>query len=353
MEPAFRDGFILGLLIGEGHFGLNDGRAEVIIEMHSRHEPLLRWLGDQIPGSKLYGPRVRDGSPSFRWVARSTALREHLIPRLESLPFRELDPHAFSRYERMKSLSGLDGASASVAYPPAVPSIHHPIELARRFNLDDDVGFRLDDLLDALAAEPDPPTTIRDRADAIERHLADSLEALSIPGVREAARIADIGAGAGFPGLALAVALPDAEVDLIESVRRKCQVIERLAAAAEATRARAVPVRVEDWAVERGREHYDVVTARAVASLPVLLEYAAPLLVRGGTFIAWKGKPDTAEEGVAASVASILGLEGVGVRHVTPFEGARDRNLHVYRKVKSTPDWVPRRPGIALKRPLA
>src|SRR5690606_5065844 len=95
-------------------------------------------------------------------------------------------------------------------------------------------------LLDALAAEPDPHTTIRDRDEAVALHLADSLAGLEVEALRSARRLADVGAGAGFPGLPLAVALPDAEVDLIESARRKCAVIDRLAAAAGPENARAI-----------------------------------------------------------------------------------------------------------------
>src|SRR5437660_549893 len=107
----------------------------------------------------------------------------------------------------------------------------HVKRVAERYGLDP--GDRLSRLLDALAAEPDPPTTVREPSEAADVHIADSLVALEIPQLRQAQAIADIGAGAGFPGLALAVALPDARVDLIESSRRKCEVIERLASAAE------------------------------------------------------------------------------------------------------------------------
>src|SRR5689334_14103162 len=78
-------------------------------------------------------------------------------------------------------------------------------------------------LLTGLAAEPDPPTAVRDPADALQLHIADSLSGLEVPSLRNAERIVDIGAGAGFPGLALAAALPDAHVDLIESAARKCE----------------------------------------------------------------------------------------------------------------------------------
>ena len=183
-------------------------------------------------------------------------------------------------------------------------------------------------------------------------HLADSLAALDLDEVAGARRIADLGAGVGFPGLALAVTLPAARVDLVESTRRKCQVIDRLAAAAGLTNAVAVPERAEDLARAAGREAYDVVTARALAPLAVLAEYAAPLLVDGGVLVAWKGRRDADEERAGAGAAAQLGMVVDEVRHVVPYAGARDHHLHVLRKFAPTPARFPRRAGQARKRPL-
>jgi len=207
-------------------------------------------------------------------------------------------------------------------------------------------------LLEALAEEPDPPTTMRAPKDALDAHLADSLSGLEIPEVRRATTIADIGSGAGFPGLALAIALPAARVDLIESVARKCAVIERLATAAGAGRARAVPLRAEEWAASEGREAYDTVTARAVAPLAVLCEYAAPLLRPGGVLVAWKGRRDAEEDDAGVRAAAVLGMELGPVVAVEPFPGAHSRHLHVVVKSAPTPERFPRRPGMASKRPL-
>jgi 16S rRNA (guanine527-N7)-methyltransferase len=167
-----------------------------------------------------------------------------------------------------------------------------------------------------------------------------------------ATRIADIGSGAGFPGLVLAIALPEARMDLIESARRKCEVIERLGSAAGAGNARAIPARVETWAAGDGNEAYDAATARALAPLPVLLEYASPLLRQGGILVAWKGARDDEEEQAAATAEKQLGMELIEVRSVVPFKGAQHRHLHVYEKTGPTPPKVPRRPGMATKRPL-
>jgi 16S rRNA (guanine527-N7)-methyltransferase len=211
--------------------------------------------------------------------------------------------------------------------------------------------------VDALAAEPDPHTTVTDLEAALDVHIADSLSGLEVAELRDADRIADLGAGAGFPGLVLAIALPAARVDLIESARRKVAVIDRLARAAQVPNARAVVARAEEWArtpmaLGGGREGYAAVTARAVAGLPVLVEYAAPLLRLSGVLVAWKGARDPAEEGLGRVAADEVGLTLLDVLRVEPFEGARNRHLHVYRKVAPTPERFPRRPGMAAKRPL-
>jgi 16S rRNA (guanine527-N7)-methyltransferase len=227
-------------------------------------------------------------------------------------------------------------------------------QLCRRFGLPEAAAGHFERLLGALAAEADPHTTV---ADPVDAHLADSLSGLSVPELDRARRIADLGSGAGFPGLALAVALPEVQVDLIESVGRKAAVAARLAQAAELTNARALTARAEEWAklppqLGGGREAYDVVTARAVAPLAVLLEYAAPLLRRGGVLVAWKGARDDAEEAGGARAAERLGMEPRAVERVVPFERAENRHLHVFEKVGAIPEGFPRRPGMARKRPL-
>jgi 16S rRNA (guanine527-N7)-methyltransferase len=238
------------------------------------------------------------------------------------------------------------------AGPAGVPR-ETPAGLAAHYGLPAQAAERFERLVEALAAEPDPPTTVRAPAAALCRHVADSLSGLAFEPLVRARAIADVGAGAGFPGLALAAALPSARVDLVESAARKCAVIERLAAAADIGNARAVLARAEEWAAGEGAEAYDAVTARAVAALPVLVEYAAPLLAPGGALVAWKGAREEGEERAGAAAARLLGLEPHAVLGVEPFAGAHSRHLHVYVKVRPTPERVPRRAGAAAKRPLA
>jgi 16S rRNA (guanine527-N7)-methyltransferase len=219
-------------------------------------------------------------------------------------------------------------------------------ELVERFDLPDSAVPALAALLDGLA-DPAAPTAVHAPGEAVDMHLADSLVALELETVREGAAIADLGAGAGFPGLALAAALPAAHVTLIESAGRKASYIERLAA-----KAQIVNVTVLNARAEEATAQHDVVTARALAELPVVLEYAAPLLRDNGTAVVWRGRRDPDEERRAARAASELGLELENVRSGRPFPGAQHRHLHAYVKVAPTPDRFPRRAGMARKRPL-
>lgn len=219
-----------------------------------------------------------------------------------------------------------------------------------RNGLDPGAAPTLARILAALAREPDPHTSV-DPLEAVNVHVADSLAGVEIDGLRTARRIADIGAGAGFPGLVLAAALAHARVDLVEAARRKAAVIERLIDAGPLTNARAVAERAEDWARQH-REVYDAVTARAVAPLAVLAEYAAPLLCTGGVLVAWKGRRDPDDEAAGDAAAAQLGLDPAQVLPVTPYSGSRNRHLHVYTKVTETPERFPRRAGMASKRPL-
>jgi 16S rRNA (guanine527-N7)-methyltransferase len=205
-------------------------------------------------------------------------------------------------------------------------------------------------VLEVLEEDEHAPTAVRDTGQAVDIHLADSLAALAIDAVRTATTVADLGAGAGFPGLAIAIARPGAEVSLVESQRRRCEFLERVRVHAGIDNARVVRTRAEEWS--DGLARHDAVTARALAAQPVVLEYAAPLLRLGGTLVDWRGKRLGAEEEASTVAAEALGLERLEIRRVQPFEGAIDRHLHVYRKVTETPERFPRRPGMARKRPL-
>jgi 16S rRNA (guanine527-N7)-methyltransferase len=236
---------------------------------------------------------------------------------------------------------------------PGMSADHAPQrleDLSVRYGLTMRQRDRLGMLLAILAREPRAPTAVRSDEQAVDVHIADSLAALELDVVRAAATIADLGTGAGFPGLALAVALPQSELRLLESQRRKCAFLNDVLAEVGLENARVVCERAEEWG--EGEAQHDVVTARALAAQSVVLEYAAPLLRLGGTLVDWRGRREQRSEDAAARAADQLGLQRVEVRRVEPFASATHRHLHAYLKVRDTPARFPRRAGMARKRPL-
>jgi 16S rRNA (guanine527-N7)-methyltransferase len=223
-------------------------------------------------------------------------------------------------------------------------------QLEREYELPAGSADRLLVVLEALETEQASVTTVRNPRDAADVHVADSLVGLRVPELAGAKRIADLGAGGGFPGLALAIALPKAHVTLVDSVRRKCDFMNRAAALAGIVNANAVHARAEEWTAGLGAN--DVVVARALAPLGVIAEYAAPLLTPGGLLVAYKARRDASEERVGDRAAAELGLSAAEVIEVAPYPAAGDRHLHLFRKTAATPEGFPRRAGMARKRPL-
>ncbi len=203
--------------------------------------------------------------------------------------------------------------------------------------------------LSVALGETDAPTRIAAH-EVWDLHISDALTALEVPELAAARRLADIGSGAGVPGLVLAAALPGCAVSLVETVRRKAEWIAGAAERCGISNATAVWARAEDW--DEGMGRCDVVTARAVALLPVLCEYAAPLLAPDGVLVCWKGQVEDAEAADGRAAAAQLGLSEPEVLRVKPYKGSRHRTLWVFRLVGEVPDRYPRRAGMALKRPL-
>jgi 16S rRNA (guanine527-N7)-methyltransferase len=209
----------------------------------------------------------------------------------------------------------------------------------------------LEPVIELLAGDPTAPSAVTDRERAWKVHVADSLSGLELAAVAEEGRICDLGSGAGFPGLPLAAALPEARVDLLDSISRKCAFLERAIAASRLANVGVVCARAEEWARGEGRERYELVAARAVGRLSTLAELASPLLGEGGHLLAWKGRRDPDEEVELERAAEALAMEPVEIRWVGPYAGSENRHLHLVRKSGPTPAGLPRRPGMAKKRP--
>jgi 16S rRNA (guanine527-N7)-methyltransferase len=209
----------------------------------------------------------------------------------------------------------------------------------------------LETVLALLAEERASVSSVTGPQRAWRVHVEDSLTGLEVSELAEAARIADIGSGAGFPGIVLAVALPDSHVDLIESVGRKCDFMQRAINAAGITNATVLNARSEELAAGERRETYDAVTARAVGRLSTLAELASPLLRDGGILLAWKGKRDRDEEQQLDRAGDQLAVQPAEILDVGDRAGSKHRHIHLIRKVGPTPTDLPRRSGMAKKRP--
>lgn len=205
------------------------------------------------------------------------------------------------------------------------------------------------EVLEAMLREPQNLSAVRDIDQAVWVHAVDSLSALRVPAVASAVGIADIGSGSGFPGIALAAALPDVPVTLVESERRKADWLRRASAAFP--NVRVVADRSEALA-QVERDEFPVVCARAVGPLPVVLELAAPLVSPGGHVVAWRGRREADDPAAARAAADALGLSPTPDIDVTPIPSV-SRYFSVWGKTGPTPARYPRRPGMAAKRPIA
>lgn len=205
------------------------------------------------------------------------------------------------------------------------------------------------EILLALSREPQNLTRILDADDMVDRHIADSLVVLSTGLVPQTGNLIDIGSGAGFPGIALAVARPMLQVTLLESEVRKADWLAR--ASKNLPNVEVLHGRAETVALTR-RGSWSIATARAVGSLPVVIELAAPLLDEAGRLLVWRALPAPDEEARGANAAGLVGFVASQVIPVKPFPGAT-RAIHEFVRVAPTPDRFPRRDGRAASRPLA
>lgn len=198
-------------------------------------------------------------------------------------------------------------------------------------------------------------TAITAEREMVLKHVVDSATLLGVAAVEAGTRVLDVGTGAGFPGVVVKLLVPGAEVVLLESLRKRCRFLEHVRSVLEIP-PEGLPVvwgRAEDWGGRPGyREAFDLVTARAVAELRVLLEYALPFCRVGGVFVALKGPGVEGELAAARGALQVLGGEVVGVVEVELPMGAGERCLVRVRKRAPTPRQYPRQAGVPERKPL-
>ena len=167
-------------------------------------------------------------------------------------------------------------------------------------------------------------TSITEEEEFIDRHIMDSLSASRMISFDNISKCVDIGTGAGFPGIPLKIMYPDTEFLLLDSLKKRIEY----------------------------REQFDLCVSRAVAALPVLMEYCIPFIKKNGYFISYKSKKGMEEIEESAHCLKVLGSEIVKAEDFSISDMAAERLLIMIKKVKNTHHLYPRKSGIPSKKPL-
>ena len=193
-------------------------------------------------------------------------------------------------------------------------------------------------------------TSIKDDEGIYEKHFADSLKGEEF--FPFGTSVMEIGSGGGFPSVPLKIAREDLNFTLLEATGKKCEYLKIVGEKLGFENYEVINGRAEELGKnEKYREKFDVVTARAVASLNVLCEYSLPFLKEGGIFVAYKGDADE-EIKKASNAIEVLGGKIEKVKKFVLSESSGIRNIVVIRKVKKTPEEYPRSNGAIKKKPL-
>lgn len=196
-------------------------------------------------------------------------------------------------------------------------------------------------------------TAIISEKEVAEKHFLDSLTIATSKLFLDKCKLVDVGTGAGFPGLPLKIVFPELELSLVDSLRKRIGFLNFLIDELGLKGAKVYWSRAEEFGRDQShREKYDFCTIRAVAQLPVLLEYCLPLLKTGGILIAQKGEQCDEEVKNSANALSVLGGEVVDLETIRlPHSGFLRKLISIEKKHSTSPNY-PRRSGIPAKRPL-
>lgn len=195
-------------------------------------------------------------------------------------------------------------------------------------------------------------TAITEPEEVLYKHFYDCILFLKHIKLKSGDRIVDVGTGAGFPGMVLKIVRPDVDVTLLDSLNKRLVFLNEVIEKTGLDGIKTVHMRAEDAGKSKAhREVYDIVTARAVAGLPVLMEYCIPLIKRGGLFVAMKGASAAAEAESARNAAKVLGADKSNIICETLREN-EERAFVISKKISQTPTKYPRKPSDISKQPL-
>ena len=194
-------------------------------------------------------------------------------------------------------------------------------------------------------------TSITEPEQVVEKHFLDSMTLLDWNGLKEGAKVIDVGTGAGFPGIPLKIMRPDIELTLLDGTQKRLNFLGEVCRGLK-LQAHLVHKRAEEAGRDKTmRERFDLATARAVAALPTLAEYCMPLVKMKGFFLAMKGPGAAQELQDAQNALEVLGSGEPEVLSRT-LPGGEERNLILCRKLRFTPREYPRHGGTIAKHPL-
>ena len=196
-------------------------------------------------------------------------------------------------------------------------------------------------------------TAITNEDDFIKKHFIDSILCAGFDEIKNADTLIDVGTGAGFPGVPLALVFPDKQFLLIDSLGKRIKILYEILETLGISNVTPIHTRAEDLAHKKEyREKFDICFSRAVANLATLAEYCLPFVNIGGAFISYKG-PDAGEElKWAGNAIKLLGGEAEDIRKINIEGFDLDHNIIIVKKKRNTPVKYPRKAGTPTKEPL-
>ncbi|MGL5330051.1 MAG: 16S rRNA (guanine(527)-N(7))-methyltransferase RsmG [Peptostreptococcaceae bacterium] len=196
-------------------------------------------------------------------------------------------------------------------------------------------------------------TGIEEEKEVFIKHFLDSISAVSKGYIRDGVSIIDVGTGAGFPGLPLKICLKNIELTLLDSLNKRINFLQEVSNSVDIDDIKFIHGRAEDFGKNSEyREQYDVATARAVAGLPVLMEFCVPFIKVGGYFVCLKGPNANLELEESKGAMEVLGIEFVEKIDIELPNEELNHNILVFKKIKNTPEKYPRKAGKPSKSPI-
>jgi len=196
-------------------------------------------------------------------------------------------------------------------------------------------------------------TAIEKPEEVAYKHFVDSLFLLRVQHDINGKSLIDVGTGAGFPGIPLKIMLPEIELTLFDSLNKRVLFLQEVCNQLQLKKVHCVHGRAEEFGIKSEfRGSFDIATARAVAKMPVLMEYCLPFVKKGGCFIALKGPELENELKESQNALKELGGKIVDIQQFSLADGLYSRNIAVIEKIKDTPKKYPRKAGTPSKNPL-